>query len=299
MGSALASIAIILGTGCGIASSEPERSVGTVIPESGTFTKAEYAAHIKQLRARLRKLGLGAMSVRIEDPFVVIGDGTQEQLERSAGTVRWAADHLEQDFFAKRPSKILNVFLFSEAATYETGVEELTGEHPTTIYGFYSRAKGGLFMNIATGGGTLVHEIVHPYVEADFPDAPPWLNEGLGSLFEQSAELDGRIIGLTNWRLAGLQRAIAEKRVPSFRALTAYGDGAFYADDTGVHYAQARYLMYFLQERGLLRDFYRQFRSARAKDPTGYQTLMAVLGEKDMKAFQVTWEAYVAKLTFP
>ncbi len=299
MGSALASIAIILGTGCGIASSEPERTVGTEIPETGSFTKAEYAAHIKQLRGRLRKLGLGAMSVRIEDPFVVIGDGTQEQLERCAGTVRWAADRLEQDFFAKRPSKILNVFLFSEAATYETGVQELTGEHPTTIYGFYSRSKGGLFMNIATGGGTLVHEIVHPYVEADFPNAPPWLNEGLGSLFEQSAELDGRIVGRTNWRLAGLQRAIVDKRVPSFRALTALGDSAFYDDDSGVHYAQSRYLMYYLQERGLLRDFYRTFRAARAKDPTGYQTLVAVLGETDMKAFQATWEAYVAKLTFP
>ena len=56
-------------------------------------------------------------------------------------------------------------------------------------------------MNIATGGGTLVHELVHPYVEADFPGAPPWLNEGLGSLFEQSDERDGYIVGLTNWRL--------------------------------------------------------------------------------------------------
>jgi len=299
MGSTLATIAIIVGTGCGVASSEPERTAGTVIPETGTFTKAEYAAHIKQLRARLRKLGLGAMTVRIEDPFVVIGDGTQLQLERSAGTVRWAADHLEQDFFAKRPSKILDVYLFSDAASYDAGVEGLTGELPTTIYGFYSRSKGGLFMNIATGGGTLVHEIVHPYVEADFPNAPPWLNEGLGSLFEQSAELDSHIVGRTNWRLAGLQRAIAEQRVPTFRALTALGDTAFYDDDAGVHYAQSRYLMYYLQERGLLRDFYRQFRAAREKDPTGYQTLMAVLGEKDMKAFQVRWETYVASLTFP
>ena len=35
-------------------------------------------------------------------------------------------------------------------------------------------------MNISTGGGTLVHEIVHPFIEANFPACPPWLNEGLG-----------------------------------------------------------------------------------------------------------------------
>ena len=42
----------------------------------------------------------------------------------------------------------------------------------------------GQIMNIATGGGTLVHEIVHPYVEANFPGCPAWFNEGLGSLYE-------------------------------------------------------------------------------------------------------------------
>jgi len=298
MGSVLASLAVLIGTGCSIASSEPERGV-PALPEAGTFTKADYAAHIKQLRARLRKLGLGAMAVRVEDPFVVIGDGTAAELEQAASTVRWAADHLEQDFFTKRPTKILDIFLFSDAASYDAGVEELTGELPTTVYGFYSGAQRALFMNISTGGGTLVHEIVHPYVQADFPNAPPWLNEGLGSLFEQSAEVDDHIIGRTNWRLAALQRAIAASAVPPFRALTLLGDNAFYADDTGINYAQSRYLMYYLQQQGLLREFYRRFRAARAKDPTGFQTLTAVLGERDMVAFQTRWEDYVAKLSFP
>ncbi len=146
---------------------------------------------------------------------------------------------------------------------------------------------------------TLVHEIVHPYVEADFTDAPAWLNEGLGSLFEQSAEVNGHIVGRTNWRLAGLQRAIADDTVPAFSTLTALDDAAFYADRTGVHYAQSRYLMYYLQERGVLRDFYRRFRADRAKDPTGLHALKTVLGERDLTAFQARWEAYVAKLQYP
>src|SRR5262249_41834976 len=153
---------------------------------------------------------------------------------------RWAADMLEHDFFDHRPAKILDIYLFHDASSYEHGTLALTGEAPTTPYGFYSADAGALIMNIATGGGTLVHEIVHPYVEADFPGAPAWLNEGLGSLFEQSAERDGHIVGLTNWRLAGLQHTLARGGAPSFRALTGLSSRDFYDDDGGVHYAEAR-----------------------------------------------------------
>jgi|MudIll2142460700_1097286.scaffolds.fasta_scaffold181701_2 hypothetical protein len=258
-----------------------------------------YAQHIKELRTRLAKLGLGDLEIRIEDPFVVVGEGNAKQLARNASTVRWAADILERDFFDKRPTLILDVFLFDTAESYERGVKKLTGETPTTPYGFYSRANRGLFMNISTGGGTLVHEIVHPYVEADFPNAPPWLNEGLGSLFEQSAERDGHIVGLTNWRLAGLQKAIAKSTVPSFKTLTAMDGDVFYAEASGTNYAQSRYLLYYMQEKGLLRDFYKAYRAARTKDPTGYATLVKALGESDMKDFQDRWHAFVAKLRFP
>ena len=286
-----AGVAVLVGC-TSTASSAPGPAPGQ------TFSKAEYGEHIKQLRERLRARKLGHLNVRIEDPFVVVGDGTPEELERSSQTVRWAADKLEQDFFAKRPAKILDVFLFTTDTSYERGVKALTGQAPSTPYGFYSRTNGGLFMNISTGGGTLVHEIVHPYVEADFPDAPPWLNEGLGSLFEQSAERGGRIVGLTNWRLAGLQRSIAGGAVQSFRALASLDNDAFYADDSGTNYAQSRYLLYYMQEKGLLRDFYRAFRAARAKDSTGYTTLVQALGERDMRDFQQRWERYVAALRF-
>jgi hypothetical protein len=213
--------------------------------------------------------------------------------------VRWAVTMLEQDFFTTRPSQILDVYLFGDAKSYERGVKKLTGDAPDTPFGFYSPSHGALFMNIATGGGTLVHEIVHPYVAADFPGAPPWLNEGLGSLFEQSAEKAGHIVGLTNWRLEGLKSAEAADTIPSFETLTHYDAAAFYRDERGVNYAASRYLLYYLQEKGVLRDFYKQMRANRDKDPTGYATLQKVLREPDMAAFKTRWEAFVAKLSFP
>jgi hypothetical protein len=256
-----------------------------------------YAKHIAALREKLGD-SLGDISVRVEEPFVVIGDAGDAALARDAKTVRWAADLLEKDFFAARPSKILDVYLFHDARSYERGVKLLTGSAPDTPYGFYSHATGGLYMNIATGGGTLVHELVHPYVEADFPNAPAWLNEGLGSMFEQSAEKDGHIVGLTNWRLRGLQRALARGDVPSFATLARMTDTEFYADDSGVHYATARYLLFYLQSQGTLRDFYRAFRAAREKDPSGYATLVKTLGSPDMTELRAKWERFVAALKF-
>jgi hypothetical protein len=273
---------------CRVASSEPTREP--------VAAAGDYKQHVAALRERLAGIMRAPMTIRIEKPFVVIGDAGATALAQDAETVRWAADLLERDFFDHRPANIVDIFLFRDATSYERGVTALTGDAPTTPYGFFWR--GAMYMNIGTGGGTLVHEIVHPYVDADFPDAPPWLNEGLGSLFEQSAERGGHIVGLTNWRLAGLQRAIARGKVPSLHALTSLDRTAFYGDDSGVNYAASRYLLFYLQEKQLLRGFYRAFRDGRAKDPTGFATLRATLGERDMNDFATRWHAYVAELRF-
>jgi len=86
--------------------------------------------------------------------------------------------------------------------------------------------------------------------------------------------------------------------VPSFETLTATTEYEFYNEDPGTNYAQARYLCYYLQEKGLLTGFYHKFHADHKKDPTGYETLKTVLGQKDMDAFKKNWERYVLKLRF-
>jgi len=157
-------------------------------------------------------------------------------------------------------------------------------------------------MNIATGGGTLVHEMVHAFIRTNFPACPTWFNEGLASLYEQSSDRGGHIHGGTNWRLAGLQDAIRAGHLTSFKALTATTSDEFYHKDRGANYAQARYLCYYLQEHGLLVKFYHSFVAAQPSDPTGYATLLKVLDLKDdqtRQEFQKSWEQYVLGLRFP
>ena len=261
-----------------------------------TFTADDYARHVERLRA---KLPSDEFTVLIEPPFVVIGDERPEVVRwRSRRTVRWAVDLLKRSYFERDPAEILDIWLFKDKDSYEKHAAKLFRSKPTTPYGYFSREDRALVMNIATGGGTLVHEIVHPFVAANFPKCPAWFNEGLGSLYEQCTERDGRIHGETNWRLAGLQEAIRQKRVASFKKLCSTTTAEFYEHDRGTNYAQARYLCYYLQEHGLLERFYHRLRARHAVDPTGHGTLKEVLGRADMDSFQRDWEWYVLKLRF-
>ncbi|HYY97866.1 MAG TPA: hypothetical protein VE642_04700, partial [Pyrinomonadaceae bacterium] len=268
---------------------------GAATPTPAARTARDYEAHVAGLRRRLPSRDF---SIVVEPPFVVVGDGGRSAVEASArDTVKWAVDLLKRDYFTKDPAEIIDVWLFKDADSYDRHRAALFGPGPDTPYGYYSAKDRALVMNISTGGGTLVHEIVHPFVEANFPDCPAWLNEGLGSLYEQSGEQDGHIRGYTNWRLPGLQKAIREGRVRPFKDLTALSAGDFYGKDTGTNYAQARYLCYYLQERGLLVRFYHEFLDKRAADPTGFDTLRRVLGVEDMGAFQKDWEKFVLGLS--
>jgi hypothetical protein len=153
-------------------------------------------------------------------------------------------------------------------------------------------------MNIATGGGTLIHEMTHAFIAANFPRCPAWFNEGLASLYEASAERNGHIVGLVNWRFKGLEKAIRERKVISFKDLTAKVGPEFYRGGGNYNqfYAQARYLCFYLQEKGLLHKFYREFVKNVDRDPTGYNTLHEILGRPDMTQFQADWEKFILNL---
>jgi hypothetical protein len=282
-----------------------EIGIATPSPTPTAFTDADFAKHIAVLKDEIKKRAansrppalLPEFTFIVQRPFVVIGDEPKKTVqERSEGTVKWAVDRLKQDFFPNDPKDILDVWLFKDATSYEKHARLLFDDEPTTPYGYYSSVHKALIMNIETGGGTLVHEIVHPFMEANFPDCPPWLNEGLGSLYEQCGDENGHIHGFTNWRLPGLQKAIRAKQVPSFKELTAMDANAFYNEDKGVNYAQARYLCFYLQEKGVLVKFYQAFHTRQKEDPGGFKTLQGALAETDMDVFKSKWEKYVLGL---
>ncbi len=260
-------------------------------------TNSAFAQHL----AKLTKKIPSDFTIIVQAPFVVLGDESPDGVSRRAKqTVKWAVDKLKQDYFQRDPQEIIDIWLFKDGASYTNHVKLLFDDSPSSRFGYYSAANHALIMNIATGGGTLVHEIVHPFMRANIPNCPAWFNEGLASLYEASAEKNGHIQGLINWRFKGLEKAIKEGKTISFQKLTSMSPGEFYGGDSySQHYAQARYLCYYLQEKGLLTKFYHQFVAAADHDPTGFATLKRVLGEQDMEAFKRKWEKFVLGLRGP
>lgn len=255
----------------------------------------DYDAHIALTR-KLHGAAVADLDAVVEAPFVVWGDAGKLQVQRSAqNVVRWAVTHLEAEHFSKRPKGIYDVFLFKDDESYLRHAMKLFGHAPETPFGYASQEHRALVMNIGTGGGTLVHEMVHPYFAANYPNVPTWLNEGLASLYEQCDERDGKMVGLTNWRLAGLKAALGTKAVLPFAKLVATDDAGFRDDDEAVHYAQARYLMYYLQEKGLLHAFVKK--ALQTQDAAG--ALKETLGPAAWKTLDADFRKWVPTLRFP
>jgi len=240
-------------------------------------------------------------SARDCGPFRIIAQGPPARAAMAdVRIVRPACELMRKQFFDRSPERGVRIVLFSDDATYRAGARALSGEAPDTPYGYYSHDIKAVVMNLATGGGTLVHELVHAFAEADFPAIPAWINEGLGSLFEQSSFAGGRIRGLPNWRLPGLQRTLIEEGEGAngmLRRVVSTTTAEFYGEDSGTNYAAARYLFYDMQEKGLLETFYKEIRENHHEDPTGVKTLERVLG-CGLEEYEPGWRKRTLRLRY-
>lgn len=255
-------------------------------------TLEQLETRAKELEKRLKGQGY---TVLVEPPFVVIGDSPAKEVKRvTTGFLRTKVALLEKEYFPKRPDKVLEVWLFKNRQAFFKGAKKFFNDDPGTPYGYYSPDANALIMN-ASGLGTLSHELVHPYMEANFPDVPSWFNEGLASLYEQPSERKGRIVGLPNWRLPNLKKEIKAKKLPKLSKLLGTTRDEFYEASYDA-YAYARYLVYYLQEQGKLQEFYKKF-SADTKDLTGATALETVLGE-DLETFEPKWRKWVLAIPY-
>ena len=237
-----------------------------------------------------KQLSGTSMTVLVESPFVVVGDmGARETRRIATGFLRSKTALLEKDFFPQRPDKLIEVWLFKNERSFRAGAKKFFDDTPDTPFGYYSPEHSAMIMN-ADGLGTLSHELVHPYMEKNFPNVPSWFNEGLASLYEYPGESKGHIIGHVKWRLPELTSEIAKKTLPTLAKLLHTTTDEFYGADWDA-YAQARYLCYYLQEHGQLHAFYDKFK-ADGKDESGQTALEAVLGEK-LVDFEPKWRAWV------
>lgn len=249
----------------------------------------------EQWKPKLDAQGLRGL---VAPPFVIAGDGSTRQLEAYRDhTVVAAARALEATYFDKHPDEPILILLFESEAPYQRLAKKWFNDDDVPHYGFYRHQDRVMLMDASTGTGTLVHELTHALIAPDFPDVPSWFNEGLASLYEQCSLGDHTITGDENWRLPALQKAIRAGKLRSLKQLIE--DPHFYRSDlVGLNYAQARYLMFYLQEKRQLREYYRHFRDHAPDDPTGLGTLEKLIQPQDLAQFEQEWRAWVLGLRF-
>jgi len=108
-------------------------------------------------------------SIVVQRPFVVVANEPPVEVRRHAtGTVQWAVDHLKQEYSRRiRAQSWRSGYSKTQPATTSTRRRSsATCGHAVR---YFSHEHKALIMNIDTGTGTLVHEMVHPFIAATFP----------------------------------------------------------------------------------------------------------------------------------
>jgi len=167
------------------------------------------------------------------------------------------------------------------------------------IIGFYSPA--GRRLTSIDKGRVLIHEFTHALHHADMAAVkqvhPPWVSEGLATLFESSTITPSGLASCVDMRLAVLKKAIGEKKMIPLDDLLDMGQDRF-MQDSKLAYSQSRYLMLYLHQKGRLKQWYTRYKKDFSRDPSGKKTLEWALGSK-LEKFQTRWHKWLGELKLP
>lgn len=243
----------------------------------------DLAADLEARRALAKKdLGGRATSAVVSDVYLLVFPEGPSQAVADARTRE--GERIVRAFmdgkFAQKPFRAVTAYLFATSAAYQAFCLKISGKACMSPYGYYEPEDRRILMNGAGLYGTFTHEIVHTFVEADFPEAPTWLNEGIASVFEQPYYDATGIHGAKNWRLPKLMNALStEPATIRIQNLFAMSDEAFRGPREDLNYAFARYLCQWLDVQGKLWPFYHRYRDTFARDATGVAAFEAIVGK--------------------
>lgn len=237
-----------------------------------------------------------AWRVVVREPFVIASDLGFAEVDRiHRDAIVPVTSALWRCYFDRRPDKPITLVLLGDEAAYQEAAMKLDRYEPIAYAGYYQRSERRIVLNLASGYGTLTHELCHALAQFDFPELPEWLDEGLAALHEETQFSDDRLqlIGLANWRCKLLPVAIQSGELPSLHQVI--NRHSFRGEGEGLNYALVRSFCRYLQHRGLLTHYYRKFRAAHHADPSGLHTLCEVLGVSTCDEIDASFRAWITQ----
>ena len=229
-------------------------------------------------------------------PYVLAGDLTTEALSNCyQETIRPTAQILTEQYFRSEVGYPIQIVLCSSPESFQIANELLEGQTRDQYAGLYVRSRRRLIVNMDSGEGTLAHELTHALAHGDFPGMPEWFDEGLASLHEECEfSSDGtQLIGNSNWRVDVARDALTGGELRLIADLTSKPFGS--RERAQVDYAHVRTLCLYLQQKGVLSEFYNLSRINSTSDPTGIKSLCTAAGCVTVELLEDQFRSWLLK----
>lgn len=170
---------------------------------------------------------------------------SEEQMNFLIYTLKMFFSPTYPKYFKYEPNYPFKIVYFSNKKEYS----RYTGSE---AYGYYLPKTKTLYTYAGSGEGTLWHELIHAFVDANTDhNVQQWFSEGFASFYEMAAVYAEKFHeGYTNWRHPTLKKKIRKKE---FMPLNKFLQEKYMSE--GYGYAKARFLFCYLWIYGKMPDF--------------------------------------------
>lgn len=262
--------------------------------DNDSSKQKQLAAEAKQIAAeQIQKLGKDyAASYDSSRRILYVSALDKTHLNETTASLAVFSDGFRKTLSTKLPTWNITVVL-PTADDYEKFAPA------KTIRGFYTPSTKTLIS--VDRGRVLIHEFTHALHHGDMAAAkqlhPTWICEGFATLFESPVLTSTGLTALPDSRLLKFQKAIRKKYTIAINQLVKYNSKTFQAK-AELCYAEARYLMLYLQDKGVLAKWYVAYKKGYAKDKTGLKAMEKVLGKR-VFLIEEDWHEWAMKLKLP
>lgn len=197
-------------------------------------------------------------------------------------------DAVSKDFFKANFSYPIHAYVFKDSTSFNRYCKIELNE-PRPLYGTYVPNRHSFYTYQDSGLGTFAHEIMHPLMEFNFPNAPAWCNEGIPTFFEKIFgyfEKDQITLnyGYQNpWRIKGIHEKILHLDLKDL----------VQGSSNSRNESEMRMLSVFIYQNGLLKKYFDLLRNKPKMAPVeGIESLF----RKSIAEIQVSWKKYLEEV---
>lgn len=210
--------------------------------------------------------------------FIVAGILTRHELIEAGKILEATLSRFLKQFNMAAPKFYTTVYLIptsDQMVAFAKAHHEI--DIPPTMWGYTFAYDSSVVIKTSGGMGTVGHEIFHALLNYNFPESPPWLNEGYSALFEEFRWEDNRMVGTyrsDHWRIKYLKQY--PRRRPSISALVSMdwrqfdAPGSWQVERRHINHTTAKFFAMYLQNRQRkLEEVFHVFRNTDFKRGAG------------------------------